>query len=608
MADEDNPEDPNAPEFLLRNLDIAVTDCFADSSHNSAARHASAQLVSAQIGFYVGCLLRGFEARVVPLPPNILLVGSGFIGSSVVELLMANGLSSFLHVFCRGDLQAQQWRRRGLKSSPSMARLMKDVGKADIVIVCAGLSGFSNTAKLVAPFVTPATAIITSSFGLQRKRVHASLQTLGVFRTYLEPHSLVKHVRHAAHAAGIDHSSFDDPALVTSENDGPGATVSGGGSPNGFGGTGGGGRAGGEYANDDDDASSFFDDASQESSILDSIKTYKSGDQFLYLSGTAAGSMANAADLLARRTPEMRHLVTVMENYFSLLGLRFASSRAQAMYAVLGYIEDTPAGMVSVQLSTANVGSSSLEQMMRARGLGESEDDDTVARDLYKEETKKLARAIACLTQARMSLEANVMVHFQRQLSKYIRVVDLPRLSDFVSQEERRSTRKTAVRRSQIVSGDGAAATTTSTLTATNSTGAAAVSNPNKPFEPVQPPPPQGHGPLNSMHPDKAILHIFALDTKHRSPLWERLDAENDGSSVASFGTHDTGAERDAGHLLDSLDEVSASFTIDRKALHRGGAGGGAGGGGQGDEHTTVDASILLAIELANAHKKKTGV
>ena len=44
-------DDPSAPSFLLQNLEIATSDCFADSSHNSAARHAAARLIAAQVGF-----------------------------------------------------------------------------------------------------------------------------------------------------------------------------------------------------------------------------------------------------------------------------------------------------------------------------------------------------------------------------------------------------------------------------------------------------------------------------------------------------------------------------------------------------------------------------
>jgi len=514
----------------------------------------------------------------VPVPPNIVVVGSGFIGSSVVDLLMSNGLSSFLHVFCRGDLQAQQWRRRGLKSSPSMARLMKDAGKADIVIICTGLSGFTNTVKLLLPFISPATAVITSSFGLQRKRIYAAMQTVGVLRTYLEPHSLVKHVRQTAAAAGIDHGSFDDPAL----------SASGGGlDPD----------HGGEQGGGDDDGSVGFllDDASQEGTITDSLRTYKSADQFLFLSSSAAGSLANAADLLARRTPDIRNLVTVLENYYSLLGLRFLACRAHAMFAVLGHIEDTPVGHASVQLATATVGSASIDNMMRLRGKAESEDDDTEARDLYKEEAKKFARAIASLSQARASLEANVSYHFQRQLSKYIRVVDLPKLAPFLSQDDRRSVRKSTLRKSQNL--EAAAA------------GAGAAGSPGKVasghhFEPAAPAaPPVGHGSNATMHPDKAILHIFSRDTKYNSPLWMQLDADNDGSSLASMGTHDDLFDTDGGGL-DSLEEVSSSShaagAAGRKLDLRGFDGEDAAGGVGGN----IDASVLLAIELANAHKR----
>lgn len=560
MNQDEKEDDPNSPAFLLQNLNIAVTDCFADSSHNGAARHAAAKIISSQIAFYVACLLRGFESRPIPVPPVILVVGAGFIGTSVIELLMAHELTSFLHVFCRGDLSAQQWRRRGLKSSPSMTRLMKDSSKADIVILCPGLSAFTNTSKMLHHHITPATCIITSSFGLQRKRIHASLHTLGVFRTYIEPQALVKHVKGTARAAGIDHSSFDDAGLAVTEKE---ATAE---------------------QDDEDDAS--WDDATKESTILDSIKTYSSCEQFLYLSGSAAGSMENAADLLASRIPDIRNIIYVLENYFSLLGLKHVVCRAQALCAVLGYVEDTAVGLAHVQLPTATLGSSSIENLMRMQGNGEDEDDDTAERNAKQEASRRLTRSIQTLAAARASLEAAVSPHFQRQLSKHIRVVDIPKLADYVVYEEKKSRRSTIKTRDKDKSLEGAAPIDVIGDSGQSQLSLEGGKNSSQPYAPPVAPAPQKYGPLGTMHPDKKILHIFSLDTRFLSPITDQYDDE----STMYESEHDHESMLGFALLDDFLSEggLHHDFMNDED---------------DGDHEIEIDATVQLGQEIAAAAK-----
>jgi len=573
---EEGGGDPSSPAALLQNLLIASSDCFADSSHNGAARHASAQVISSQIGFYVACLLRGFEARQIPTPPNIVVVGAGFIGGSVIELLMSNGLTPFLHVFCRGDMAAQRWRRRGLNSSPSLARLMKDCGgKADVFILCSGVSGFASVTKLVLPFLTPATFVITSTFGLQRKRIFSALQTRGVFRTYLEPHALVKHVKSVAFAAGIDHSSFDDPALAApgeeedvTQNDSSIANAIGVASPR---------DVNDEEGEDEED--SFEGLYSQQESLVDSIKTYTSADQFLFLSSSAAGSLENAAEQLAHRTPDIVGMITVLENYFSLLGLRFLTCRAQALFAVLGYVENTAVGIASSQLSTGSLTSSQLDLMMRARGRGEDEDDDTVEVNNKKEETKKLARAIASLTNARTSLENSVSASFHRQISKHVRVVEIPRLSDLINSDEAKRASRLR-RRVPSSSTSGLNAATTSSAAAAEAEVARE----------------KGHGELNTFHPDSKILSVFSLDVRFSSPLFAQYDESSSVASAISreqksaMGFEFLREDHESAELsLGDDGENEISPRIDPKQL----------GFVEETSASGLDPSVLLAIELA---------
>ena len=538
QASEEKVDDPNSPAYLLSNLDIAVTDCFADSSHNVAARNAAAQLVASQVAFYVACLLRGFEAKTVPQPPVILVIGAGFMGSAIMEVLLAHGCGPLLHVYCRGDMAAQAWRRRGLKSSPSLSRLMKDTPRADIIILATGLSGFTNTAKLVAPYTTPATAVITSSLGLQRKRIFASLKTLGCFRTYIEPRALVRHVRASARQAGIHHHSFDDAVPVVIKNTPEGPVVTGGILGEAKSGGGGGGGADDNDDDDDDDGDlPDFDDASSMggSDAYDSIKTFTSREQFVFLAGQATGGLANAADLIAQRTPDVVGIVTVLENYFSLLGLKHMVARAQALFAVLGYAENTAMGLASSTLATANF-AAMLPELQRALRKSDDDDDDTTVRQDMARAADAQIRRIQQLSSARAALEQAISPAFQRQLSRYIRVLDIPRLSDFITEADRnKPSRRATARLSRLVV-PGTAGDLASVAAAVASqhgpsveapsparvaaAAAAAAAAARAEAETIRP-----------IHPDKKITHIFALDCRFRTAII--ADWDDDCSQVS---------------------------------------------------------------------------
>ena len=103
------------------------------------------------------------------------------------------------------------------------------------------------------------------------------------------------------------------------------------------------------------------------------------------------------------------------------------------------------------------------------------------------------------------------------------------------------------------------------------------------------------------MHPDKIILQIFTVDVRHDSPLWAQLDAGNDNSSLGGGSLADQSMLLDDAQAgLDSLDEVSEAFVatllnVGDLVYEEGGTGSG------------LDPSVLLAIELANAHKKQQG-
>ena len=249
------------------------------------------------------------------------------------------------------------------------------------------------------------TAVVLSALGRQRKRVFASLHTLGCFRIYLDPHALVKHVRRTARQAGIHHHSFDDdvlPAVIQVTSMGPVVT---GGIMGADAGEGGVSVAGGEGG--DDESVDFEDITSLGSEVPDSMKTFTSREQFTFLAGHAAGGYSNAADLLAQRTPDIRSIVYVLENFYSLIGIRHLLARAHALFAVQGYAENTAIGMASTTLATSNF-PALIPELQRVLRRPDEEDDSTAVRQDKAKEADQQIRRIQQLAAARAMLEQAV--------------------------------------------------------------------------------------------------------------------------------------------------------------------------------------------------------
>jgi hypothetical protein len=150
LSDEDFEEDIKQPSYILNNLEIASIDCFDDDSCMTAARLAAANIISQQICYHVSCVLHGFKHRQVPAAPCILVYGGGYIGKRVIESLVDHKCGSMLYVYSRSDLRAKFWRSTGLRSSPSLSRLLKNL-KADVVILLSGMSSFQSLTKHLMP-------------------------------------------------------------------------------------------------------------------------------------------------------------------------------------------------------------------------------------------------------------------------------------------------------------------------------------------------------------------------------------------------------------------------------------------------------------------------
>ncbi len=457
--DEDAIEDDiKDPAFVLRNLGIAGMDCFDDDTNMNQARIAIATIITQQICFYVSCVLHGFKNKQIAAAPNILIYGGGFVGKRVIEGLVDNKCGPMLYVYSRGDLRAKYWRSTGLKASPSLTRLMKDV-KADVVILLSGMSSFTNLTKQLMPFMTRSTCILSSSLGLERKRFFALFRTPAIFRTYVEAPSLVEMLSKNPKLAGelgagrldIDHGVIppnryeaivQSPVGASGETKGEtngdtgGSTVDNAGmthmdepatgtdraSPRSpgldsdFGG--GGVDVCSPMANED------LEEESLHGTILDSIFSFRLDPRPL-LKDTVEGSVEHAADLVAQRLRCLEDFVYVLENYYATIGIPHRKARAAALYATLGYTTDGYAEVCS-GVSTDGLGNEN-NSAASSRESGQVGGGDDLLKNVLKS-VKVVSYPL--LIEGIDALSGAIAIHFRRQFSKYIKVVDIPRCEE----------------------------------------------------------------------------------------------------------------------------------------------------------------------------------
>jgi hypothetical protein len=113
-----------------------------------------------------------------------------------------------------------------------------------------------------------------------------------------------------------------------------------------------------------------------------------------------------AADLLVKRLSDVRYLIFIIENYYSIKEIPYRKSRHEALISVVGNENDYSY-------------------------IKRSGDDSTVEsrQDHYVPVRHQLVSSIL------LSLENNVCKYFHKQLSKYIRTVDLPSVEELPSLE-----------------------------------------------------------------------------------------------------------------------------------------------------------------------------
>lgn len=391
-VEENGDIDFTSASFILQNLRLANEGLHSDSTSTIISRDFLSQSACLQICFYLFLALKSFRRQ-----PTILLFGAGHTGSLLVEYLVEFKLGPYLRIFQRGDNAAKQWKGKNLISGCSLANLLGGI-KADIVIMCSGMSSFASICHSLLPFISKATFFISACFGLSRKRIFSSLKTANIFRTFQE-------TREASQQSSLKNAR----------------------------------RSLG------DDSRRIHGDDACENTVSDTA-----GEDSLNIDGITGPEMrVYSADLLAKRCPKLRNMVFLLENYYALRGMNHVTSRTESVHNIFGKIaeplstiqhtpleeKDSSAVMLSELNETSLQQMSSDETISQKRVLDAVKSSDlgissTPTTPTTKSNNQDRDQDLLGLYSALILLQDGVVAQFQRQLSKSIAVTDIPLASD----------------------------------------------------------------------------------------------------------------------------------------------------------------------------------
>lgn len=373
-------ENFSSPDFILRDLALAK-DCYNDSHNILEARRDLADTISYQICFYCYLILKSFE--VTRSNPSILVFGTGFIGTKVVNDLIDNGCGSFLRIYSRGDEGAKTWRSRGIRASNSMKKLYPTEAP-DIIVMCSPLSSFTAVSRQLEKIVIKSTFFIFSTLGLRRRRVFMYLKTPGILRTYCEPDMITKKIKSSKFLNSSDVIPVSERRGQQKQEGKPHTS---------------------NNIKDDEDSQSSDESGNEDDRVVGDVTSRMSEEEL------AMSNIQFSAEILARRLIDIRYLIYIIENCYSLRGLPYLTARYETLQAVLGY-HDIEYASLAASISVDPVVKHVIEK-------------DGEILMLQEENIDTLLIAIK-------RLEENVAIAFQQQLSKHIRVMDLPRVSSVI--------------------------------------------------------------------------------------------------------------------------------------------------------------------------------
>lgn len=181
-------------DFILQNLQLAKPSYEEDKTFMMTGRKDLVEIICSQVCFYVYCAMIGLETKLTPI--SILVIGDGFVGSNVIASLVSAGCTAMLRVFTRSDSSAAEWAAKGIKSNSSVMELLAGQ-RPDIIIPCVENASFVSICKQLTEngIVTELSFIIAPTFGFQRRKLFNNLKCSNIFRTFTEPHRIVRRYR-----------------------------------------------------------------------------------------------------------------------------------------------------------------------------------------------------------------------------------------------------------------------------------------------------------------------------------------------------------------------------------------------------------------------------
>lgn len=358
-----------SPDFILQNLSF-VSDCYEDISATVSSRAATFDIIAYQVLFYLQCVLRGFlNVGNREHPPSILVCGAGHLGSVIIKKLLDCDCGSLLRVFSRGDGGIEKWKEKGLNCSCDVDELLSS-HHPDIIILCINLSGFPTFCRDIVKYVSSTTFIISTTFGLEPKRIYHMLRAPGVLRTHTEPEFLKERMQKT--------KIFTKPStkLISLKH------ALGSQTP--------------------------IDELTRErqDTNLDSIYPHK-------LMSNYTSPISYAASLLVNGTFDVRNIIHLLENYYAIHNMPHQLARATAIMAVLGS---------ECEVSDSNGGHGTGEE---ASSLNDGVTDSNTITFL-RQYTKARNIHAPIFDPILLTLDSHCCLEFKSELSKFIRIVDLP--------------------------------------------------------------------------------------------------------------------------------------------------------------------------------------
>ena len=315
-------------------------------------------------------------------------------GSSVIESLCECGCKPLLKIFARDETAVKSWREKGFRAASQLQE-----GKfVDVMIICSNLSSFSQLCRDISDFVSPKTCLISTVFGLQRCRIFNVLRTPAIFRSFVEREAPLYDYEESLEQTA-------PPSLSPSGSRGGPAVNSPFSSA----------RGSSRVAKKSILAAPASPRRQAGAGMSTSTPPHKKGPVPLT-------HVEVSARFLASRKHAVRNLIILLENYFILSGINASAARVEALASVLGTEAVHPADSVQHKAEvTGDVGEGALDDVSSAHSGRSAVTPDQLSAPVP---------ANALVREAIAQLHEKYCQHFNRELSKHILVLDMPKISE----------------------------------------------------------------------------------------------------------------------------------------------------------------------------------